>query len=247
MPGLRAGNLSVCFDDATIHAPGMEALKCLRVTVPELALRPRQAIQGTVNLQHSSISTLHDDPGSWPAELLLDGLRYDILDPQLPAARRLTWLARDSRGHLPRPYEQLAASYRTLGSDGDARTVLLAKQRARRAALPWCARTWGYVQEITVGYGYRPARAALWLAALLGVGTVVFAADQPPAFSGTAAPAFNPLAYTLNLLLPVMNFGQAHAYDPRGIEQWLAYALTIAGWTLATTVTAGIIRVLRRD
>jgi hypothetical protein len=60
-------------------------------------------------------------------------------------------------------------------------------------------------------------------------------------------PPFNPLIYTLNLLLPVVDFGQARAYDPQGPEQWLSYILIAAGWTLATAVAAGIIRVLQRN
>ena len=103
------------------------------------------------------------------------------------------------------------------------------------------------MQDITVGYGYRPTRAALWLAALLALGTVVFAIAPPAPFAGTQVPPFNPLIYTLNLLLPVVAFGQARAYDPRGPEQWLSYVLIAAGWTLATAVAAGIIRVLQRD
>jgi hypothetical protein len=60
-------------------------------------------------------------------------------------------------------------------------------------------------------------------------------------------PPFSPLIYTLNLVLPIIDFGQAHAFDPRGVEQWLSYALIVAGWTLATAAATGIIRVLRRD
>jgi hypothetical protein len=94
-----------------------------------------------------------------------------------------------------------------------------------------------------VGYGYRPGRAALWLVALLAVGTE----EPPPLFPGASVPPFSPLSYTLNLVLPIIDFGQARAFDPRRAEQWLSYALIVAGWTLATTAATGIIRVLRRD
>ena len=170
-----------------------------------------------------------------------------MLDPPLPPPRRLAWLARDPGGHPSQPYERLAANYRSLGSDADARAVLLARQRTRRSILPWHAQAWGYVQDITVGYGYRPTRAALWLAALLAVGTIVFATDPPRPYTDTPVPPFNHLIYTLNLLLSVINFGQVQAYDPRGLEQWLAYTFIAAGWTLATAVAAGIIRVLQRN
>lgn len=242
----RAGS-RLCLDGGSVDAPGAVALRCWRAVAPELVLRAARPIQGTVSLQYASFGIIRDDPETWPAELLLDGLSYDILDPPLPAARRLAWLARDPGGHPSQPYERLAANYRSLGSDADARLVLLARQRTRRSALPWYARAWGHVQDITVGYGYRPTRAALWLAALLAVGTIVFGIDPPKPFTDTPVPPFNPLIYTLNLLLPIINFGQAQAYDPHGPEQWLAYTLTAAGWTLATAVAAGIIRVLQRN
>ena len=49
---------------------------------------------------------------------------------------------------------------RASGEDADAREVLLAKQRRRRETLPLAAKLWGYLQDWTVAYGYRPGRAA---------------------------------------------------------------------------------------
>lgn len=237
----------LCLNRGSVDAPGAMALRCWRASAPELVLSTAAPIQGRVSLQYASFGIIRDDPATWPAELLLNGLAYDILDPALPAGRRLDWLSRDPDGNPPQPYQQLAANYRSVGGDSDARLILLARQKARRSVLPWYARAWGTVQDITVGYGYRPTRAALWLAALLALGTIVFAIAPPEPFTGTQVPAFNPLIYTLNLLLPVVDFGQARAYDPQGPEQWFSYILIAAGWTLATAVAAGIIRVLQRE
>ena len=234
------------FSDAMLRHPQGEALRCWRADMPELVLRAK-AVEGIVNLQHAKISILRDDEKRWPGQLQLDGLTYSALDPQLPARDRLDWLARDPRGHLVSPYEQLAAVYRSQGRDADARTVQLAKYRRRRPALGWYARWWGWLQDVTVGYGYRPARAALWLLALLAIGTAIFSVHPPPAFPGTRPPPFSPLIYTLNLIIPVVDFGQAHAFNPQGFEQWLSYVLIVAGWTLATTAATAVIRVLRRD
>jgi hypothetical protein len=231
---------------AVLQQPGGEALLCWRASTPELVLRPAR-VQGTVNLQHAAITILRDDEKHWPVELQLDGLTYDVLDPRLRGRDRLTWLARDPEGHQASPYEQLAAVYRAQGRDADARTVQLARHRRGRPALAWYARSWGYLQDITVGYGYRPGRAALWLLALLAIGTAVFAAHPPPPFPHTSPPPFSPFIYTLNLILPIIDFGQAHAFNPHGTEQWLSYVLIAAGWTLATTAATGIIHVLRRD
>jgi hypothetical protein len=116
----------------------------------------------------------------------------------LPAANRLPWLARDSGGYQPQPYEQLAAAYRRMGHDADARSVLLAKQRRRRRTLPAPMRIWGCLQDWVVGYGYRPQRAALWLAVLLAIGTAAFATDHPAPLDRSQVPEFSPLLYTLD-------------------------------------------------
>jgi hypothetical protein len=127
------------------------------------------------------------------------------------------------------------------------RAVLLARERQRREQLPWYGRPWSWLQEITVGYGYRPLRAGTWLAVFLGVGTLIFGLHNPPALNGTPHPAFNPLIYTLDLLVPLVNFGLRNSYDPQGAQRWIAYLLIAAGWIFVTTITAGIARVLWRQ
>jgi hypothetical protein len=149
---------------AVLQQPGGEALLCWRATTPELILRPA-LVQGTVNLQHATITILRDDETNWPGELQLDGLTYDVLDPRLPGRDRLTWLARDPDGHQASPYEQLAAVYRAQGRDADARTVQLARYRRGRPALAWYARAWGHLQDVTAdtatGQGARPCGSSL--------------------------------------------------------------------------------------
>ncbi|MFC7586879.1 membrane-associated oxidoreductase [Nonomuraea antimicrobica] len=206
----------LCVDDATLESPGGEALVCRRVETRELAMRTARPILGTVELRHARIGVLRDDPAVWPGELRMDGLSYEVLEPRLPAAERLGWLRRDPDGYLPNAYEQLAEMYRRQGDDADARDTLLAGQRQRRATLPWNARLWGRLQDVTVGYGFRPLRAAGWLLALLAVGTVVFGLDEPPPLKRGEAPEFNPLVYTLDLLLPIIDFGQEKAFNPGG-------------------------------
>jgi hypothetical protein len=232
-------------NDATLRAPGGRALAAWQLEVRELYLRPRQPPEGIVDLRHARIGVLRDAPATWSPRRQ-DGLVYDALDPMLPAADCLAWLRTDGDGYVPQPYEQLAATYRRLGQDADARTILLAKQRRRRAALPPYARAWGLLQDVTVGYGYRPVRAALWFLALLAAGAVVFALDIPPRAEPGKGPAFNAVVYALDLLFPLIDLGQERAFQPVGGDQWVAYALIMAGWVLATTIAAGITRALSR-
>ncbi len=161
-------------------------------------------------------------------------------------AERLDWIGREPAGYLPQPYEQLATWFRRIGHDDDARRVLLAKQRHRRATLGPAGRVWGWVLDWTVGYGYRPWGAGLWLLFLLGVGTAIFSHSNPVPTSGASHLHFNAFLYTIDLLIPIDLFGQRTAWEPQGWEQWLAYGLVAAGWILVTTLIAGITRVLRR-
>ncbi|MER6065439.1 oxidoreductase [Streptomyces sp. NPDC001792] len=235
------------FRDATLAHPDGTALSLRLVQARETDLRTRQPIAGTVDARNAQLGTLYDMPDTWPAHLRLAEATYDALADPLVAAERVEWLRRGTDGYLPQPYEQLAAAYRRLGHEDEARTVLLAKQRHRRATLPPLSRAWGYVQDATVGYGYRPLRAGLWLAALLACGAIFFGVHPPAPLEAGKEPPFNAVFYTLDLLVPIITFGQEAAFAPRGVGQWLAYGLTAAGWVLATTVTAGISRAISRQ
>jgi hypothetical protein len=52
--------------------------------------------------------------------------------------------------------------------------------------------------------------------------------------------------YTLDLLLPVVGFGQQQAFNPQGWQQWPAAVLIAAGWILAMAVAAGLTRTQAR-
>ncbi|KPI11702.1 hypothetical protein OK074_9003 [Actinobacteria bacterium OK074] len=245
LTNVRVGGV-LDLNGALLYAPGGTALRMRQTQARETDLRTVQSPTGQVDLRHASLGVIRDDPAAWPTDQLLDGLRYDRFDVPLPARRRLDWLARDQSGYTPQSYEQLALAYRSLGHEDEARTVLLAKERARHRTLPWPARAWGALQDVTVGYGYRPTRAALWLLALLGLGSTVFAARPPTPDEPHTTLVFNSLVFTLDHLLPVISFGQGDAFTPTPGTQWLAYVLTATGWLLATTIATGISRSVSR-
>ncbi|MCZ7436765.1 hypothetical protein O7598_10215 [Micromonospora sp. WMMC241] len=244
LTGAQVGT-RLCFDDATL-ADGGRAVGCWRLQASEIAMRWSTTPGGSVDLRYAHVGVLRDDPATWPDVLLLDGLTYDILEPRPGVAERIGWLSRDPDGHHRQPYEQLATVLRGQGRGEDARRILLARQRRdTRRARPG-SRLWGYLQDTTVGYGYRPQRAAVIFAALLVLGAVLFGVHPPAPAEPAKAPSFNPLVYTLDLLLPVLDFGQQSAFLPTGAYQWASYAFIVAGVILATTIAAGLTRSLRR-
>ena len=269
LPGAQI-NGQLTLDHAVIQSESI-GLDFRRLVAEDLVLTPAERIRGIVDLTGSRVSVFCDSRDSWPYDIRLDGFTYDSLiarragtgadgtilehvpDPSdaspviLPARERLSWLRRTSAGYRPQPYEQLAFFYRKIGHDDEARKVLLAKQRQRRSTQGPTGRAWSYLLDWSVGYGYRPWLAALWLAILIIAGTVVFALRPPPAVSPSATPQFDPFVYTVNLLLPIGQFIQSGQWTLIGAERWFAYGLVGAGWLLATTVIAGITRILNRS
>ncbi|EFL24919.1 putative membrane protein [Streptomyces himastatinicus ATCC 53653] len=235
------------FVHARLSDPGGQALRASSCVIGELWFREAAPIEGDVNLRRSQIDLLHIRPEVWPDRVRIDGLGYRSLAPHLPAEDRLPLLEREKEGYLPASYEQLTTAYRAAGDEAAVRTVQLAKLRRHRRTLPRYARAWGHLQDVTVGYGFRPLRAAGWLFALLLTGTLAFALHHPRPLKSGEAPDFNPVFYTLDLLLPIIGFGQEAAFAPRGWYQWLSYLLIVTGWILATTTAAGVSRSLSRQ
>jgi hypothetical protein len=237
---------SVSLKDAALANAAGKAVDAAGLQARELILKPAAPVDGEVDLRNATIGVLRDDPATWPGRLLLDGLTYQALEPLLTAARRLQWVTRDPDGYQPQPYEQLAAYYNALGQPSQGRDVLYARERVQRQGKGLAAKAWSILQDATVGFGYRPRRALGWFGFLLAIGSAVFSAAPPPVLQPGTAPHFNGIIYTLDLMLPVVNFGQKYAFNPGGAQQWLSYFFIAAGWTLATTVAAGAARVLQR-
>ncbi|MFD9430209.1 membrane-associated oxidoreductase [Streptomyces sp. NPDC060002] len=227
--------------------PGGTALRASSCVIGELWLREGAPVQGRLNLRRAEVGQLQLEPEMLPDQVRLLDLTYTFLTPHEPAERRLPMLERDDGAFDPHAYEQLTAAYRRIGDDRAARVVQLAKQRRHRGTLPWYGRVWGHLQDAAVGYGFRPLRAAVWLLSLLAVGSIAYAGHHPPPLKAGEAPDFNPVFYTLDLLLPVISFGQESAFAPRGWYQSLSYVLIVTGWILATTVVAGVTRTVSRQ
>ncbi|WP_328507233.1 oxidoreductase [Streptomyces sp. NBC_00391] len=255
---------NLTFEDAFLNGtPGNSrapALIAMHLQAVDFDLTLARPPSGTVDLRGAQVSNLHENEHSWPQTVELDGFVYgsiktagangerrEAVGDRESVARRVAWI-RSSPGYSPQPYEQLATWYRKAGHDDDARRVLLARQRHRRRALAPAARVWGHLLDVTVGYGYRPWLAGVWLLALTLLGTAAFDAGSPTAVKRGEGAPFQPLVYTLDLLIPIGGLGQRTAwYWTDGTLQWLAYALIAIGWILTTAVIAGVTRTLQKN
>lgn len=204
-----------------------------------------------IDLRDVAVRTLVLDPSD-TTTVQMSGLRFD--DPgNADVETALAWLRRDPDGYQHQIYEQLAEYFRRRGDEASARMVMLARQRHQRARLSartpgqFVMKAWGYLQDLTVGYGYRPGLAAVWFAGLLAAGTAYFSLRAAPGpVEVNVHPTFNAFGYTLDLLIPLLSFGQDLAWDPLGPDFVVAYGLIFGGGVLATTIAAAVTRVLAR-
>lgn len=203
----------------------------------------------------NAVGGIHDQVADWPQRLDLDGFTYGPFSHYLGAESRLSLIRRQIRksdgsmggGYRSQPYEQLAGYYRQLGNDAEARTVLLAKQRALRAKLPRLRRLPGQLLDVLVGYGYRPLRAIGWAAALLTASSVYFSQVRPEHVATDDRSVFNPVLYSADHLVPIIHFGQPDVWEYHGVAAVVTAVLTVLGWTLGVAIAAAASRTLTRN
>lgn len=240
------------------------AINAFGLITQELRLEVAVAPKGKVNLRHARCASLADNNTFWQAtgHIELDDFRYDAfatpieLNQRKKIEHRLELLhsAMDAR-YRPSPYDQLAAMLRAGGNEEHASTVLIEKQRRRYAAmadshprLRWGVGLWSWLQRVVVGYGYRPMRALVVLLILLVGGTLWFLFQRPPEESNADDNlVWNPVLYTIDHLVPIVDFGHKNRWHFDGASQIISAVLIALGWILATTVAAGLTRMLRRS
>lgn len=240
------------------------AINAFGLVAQELTLVPAEPPCGRVDLQQANCELLSDNSALWTAtggidveDFVYDNLLQPIdpTDPE-PVRQRLRWLRETSDGeYQPGPYDQLAKVFRANGNEEHAVTVLVEKQRRRYQAIARASPVglrplvwlWSQLQSATVSYGYRPSRALFWLLLVGVLGSVWFNEHELVPVNEEDHPVWNPVLYTVDQLVPVVDLGNDGIWRAEGASQWITVALIAAGWTLATTVAAGISRALQRE
>ena len=270
-PGLEAKNAALI--DSTIVRPGGMALSLLHARIAtQLKLRGLR-VTGDITLVGASTSELDDEADVWlhPRTVDLDGFTYRWLRTEgVELGDRLRWLQQRPKGEQPRfrpgTYDALASAYRAQGEPQLAIRTLIARENDRlrstrpttaRAAVPWLARQ---VLRVAVAHGYRPGRALGLLGVLVVALTALFAfgPGHAGALHSTGSPpaplsTFNPFVFSLDTILPVIDFGEAGNWrvDPIAPWAWLyrsAVWVSIgAGWILSTLLLAAVATLSRSD
>ncbi len=172
----------------------LEALNAQGVHVTNgFLFRELKKVSGAVDLTSAYVSVLVDDTASWQkckGDLLLDGFTYDLIGGNSAAKTfigRKAWLEKGSwiGGEFrPQPYTQLAKVFRAAGHAGEARKVLMERDRllanvnrkvtSRRdfAAFPF-RYGWDFLVRNLTGYGFAPRRTLIAILCLLAITGVV--------------------------------------------------------------------------
>ena len=198
-------------------------------------------------------------------KLAVDGLTYAGVPMTIPPGYWLDLLRTGTPHYAAQPYQQLAAGYRALGDDRQARMILIA-QRDDQLALThphWLERSWGQITKVTLGYGYQPWRALLFLAAVVVLScllAVLLGSHGALTQTGKTATPGQPctmiqqVSVGLDLNLPVGTSLARAACDLTGdpasaTATWLtasAWILRLLTWVFAALFIAGFTSAVRK-
>jgi hypothetical protein len=170
-----------------------------------------------------------------------------------PAAERLAELRAAYPRFAPRAYDRLATAYYDAGYRNDAQRVLAEKIRRQyeangeRKTVAWGTRLWSWLQRTVVGYGYQPTRIIAWFLVFLVGGSLYFTLlPTPPEINSDDNLVWNPVSYTIDTLLPIVDLGHDGRWRMVGAAQWVTLVLSLTGWTMLLTVIAALTHRLRR-
>lgn len=246
------------------------------------------ANETTLNLSYASVSQLADDEDSWPraGRLILNGFGYRaIVEGPSDARRRLVWVQRQpSKPFYTQPYDQLASVLQRAGYDGEATQVAIAREDAKLkyGDLSVLSMLQQAFLKYFGDYGYRPHhRAMKWAIFFVVIGTFVFYFGfEAHQFSPTRErvylddmyvvqgllpedyPAFNPLVYSIDALVPFLELHQEEYWLPNAnrrcgigdtrlpcgsmlrIYLWLHIVM---GWVVTTLFAIGFSGVVKKS
>lgn len=155
----------------------------------------------------------------------------------------IEWLRLQGDEFHYQPYEQLVTCLRKHGRDADAKTVLIAKaeDRARLTEMAFLERFWHWFLGLMIGYGYRPWRALMISVVIVALGSLtfeighrnkiikqtklveyVYVVPSDPELPrtlrvGTDYPDFNPVVYSLDMFVPLVDLRQAAYWLPSAV------------------------------
>ncbi len=254
-PALSADRLQV--DQSIFLDDGFTAIGSGAYTISLRGAR----IGGTLNYAPALLQHVTDSY----RRLDVDGLTYSRVPQGVPVRGWLELMRHGTKFYAAQPYQQLAAGCRALGDERQTREILIAQ---RKDQLAWSdhslrERLWGQIIKVTLGYGYQPWRALLFLAGVLALSCILAvvlgshgALTQTASTVNPSRPCtvFQEISVGLDLNLPISTIlaraGCDLARNPANTPTiWLATAgwlLRLMAWAFAALFIAGFTSAVRK-
>lgn len=204
-----------------------------------------------LNLTGCTVESFIESKDVWPPAVMQENFSYKIFTSVQPKSvvDALDWIRLHPNAPLFQAYDSLINVYKNMGLMYEARKITVARERARTSAQPIRYRTFGYIFDILVGYGYHPLRALFWIVALTFIGGVFFNHRHPNKLdTAPAGMEFHSYAFALDTILPsFINLRQEQFFLPVGEQQYVAWGLMIFGWILSIALVAGVTKALSKS
>jgi hypothetical protein len=256
-------------------------------------------IMGPVSLRYAQIQTLEiaveqgsgkegKDPGIGLSPLVgwvdLHGISVSrwvfsgpaIGDKDSETRLRLfsAWLRRQLPHYSAHPYENVAKALKAEADENAALRILIQKEDDVGLAqnLPLWKRFWRGLLRYTVGHGYRPEWALVWILAFIALGAFLFDLGYREGVMAPAStdvlvqemyqkyreipkdyPTFSAWAYSIDAFVPFLDLVLEHYWIPNADAGWGGALLRIylwihigVGWILSTLFLTGVTGIIRR-
>lgn len=187
--------------------------------------------------------------GGIAGQVQLEGLTYEGLPRDATVDEWLSLLSERTLRYSAQPWTQLASAHQAAGHERDVRRIRVAQQRdlRRRGQLSRWGRRWHLIRGVTVGHGYRPGLALVWLAGVLAVSIGVVLIS-----GAVRCSTVEQVGYALNVATPLVKVDAARCTVDTGAgagqvvlaSTWL---LQILAWAFATLFVAGFTGLVRRN
>ena len=209
-------------------------------------------ITGTADVEHSKFQSLSLSNVSWPLgqqTLRLDGIEYQYISAGPEKDSWLTllrWL--NGSVYSANVYANLSAFFQKQGYTAQSSEVFVAQRRRERAellggpvSLAWW---WNLFLDGLVRYGRSPDRALLYSLLLVVIGCIAFRPrHMEPADPENPRTDYNPLWYSLDLFVPILNLQAVAFWSPRADLHFVRHYARlhrILGWLLVPIGLAAV-------
>jgi cytoskeletal protein CcmA (bactofilin family) len=184
------------------------------------------------------------------------------------------WLRRQLPHYSAHPYESLAKALKAEADENAALRILIQKEDdvGLARSLPWWQRFWRGLLRYTVGHGYRPEWALVWILAFIALGAFLFDLGYREGVMAPAStdvlvqekyqkyreipkdyPTFSAWAYSIDTFIPFLDLVLEHYWIPNADAGWGGVLLRIYlwihigfGWLLSTLFLTGLTGIIRR-